>query len=167
MNQELLISIFSYSKHTGVFTRRSTGRKCGTDNNGYLEIVINKNRYYCHRLAWLYVYGYFPENHIDHIDRDKGNNRIFNLREVSSGCNVINTGNFKNNTSGVKGVTFNNVCCKWIAQIKVNKCLKYIGSYSYFDDAVYARFAAEQCLEWNMCDSNSPAYKYIKRSNIT
>ena len=162
MNQELLKQKFSYDKDTGIFVRRSTGRICGTNNNGYLEIIIEKKRYYCHRLAWLYIYGYFPEDYIDHIDRNKSNNVISNLREVVNKCNIRNTGNFSHNTSGIKGVCFIKSSGKWRSQISVDKCLKFLGDYDSFYEAVCARLAGEQCLNWSGCDKSSPSYKFIK-----
>jgi hypothetical protein len=108
------------------------------------------------------MYGYWPENVIDHKDRVRHHNWIKNLREVSNQCNQRNRGNSKNNTSGVKGVSFDNVTNKWRPYIKINNKLFRLGSYKEFDNAVCARLAAEQCLGWSGCDSNSPAFQYVK-----
>ena len=134
---------------------------------GYIRISVDGVRYKAHRLAWLYEYGYFPENDLDHIDRIKTNNRIKNLREASRSCNMRNTGNQKNNTSGIKGICFDKANNKWESRIKVNRITKHLGRYKDFNDAVCARLAGEQCLNWSSCDSNSPAYQYVKKHILT
>jgi hypothetical protein len=130
---------------------------------GYIQIRIDKKLYYAHRLAWLYVYGYFPENNIDHIDHKGYHNWIGNLREVSTQCNARNTGNFKHNSSGVKGVTWYPWVKKWAARIKINGKIRHLGLYEDFTEAVCTRLAAEQCLNWQKCDSTSPAYQYVRK----
>jgi len=131
--------------------------------DGYIRIAINGRLYLASRLAWLYVYGYFPENIIDHKDRIKHHNWIDNMRETSKQCNAINTGNPTNNTSGVKGVYWEPRRNKWNASVKINQKKKYLGSYKDFDNAVCARLAAEQCSNWSNCDSNSPAFQYVQK----
>jgi len=159
-----------YNKLTGVFRWKISntnsvkiGSKAGCIDklNGYAVIGINNQIYLTHRLAWFYEYGYMPENMIDHIDRIKHHNWILNLRETSRQCNLRNTGNPKDNTSGVKGVYFCKKSNKWYAQIPKNKKQKVLGYYKDFDDAVCARLAGEQCLAWESCDSNSPAFQYV------
>ena len=81
---------------------------------------------------------------------------------ASQSCNLRNTGNFAHNTSGVKGVSWSKLTNKWEACIKINRKKKHLGMYKNFDDAVCARLAGEQCLDWEGCDSNSPAYLYVK-----
>lgn len=161
ITQEELKEVLDYNRNTGEFVWRGSRKVAGSLYTGYYRIQINKKRYYSHRLAWLYEYGYMPENRIDHIDRNGLNNRIDNLREVSNVCNLRNTGNYKNNNSGVKGVS---ICCetgRWRAQIKVYGVSKSIGRFDDFDEAVCHRLAAEQCLNWEGCDSRSPAYRYV------
>lgn len=142
--------------------RIKVGDTAGYVSNGYLLTRVNGKNYKNHRLVWLYEYGYFPENDIDHIDRDCSNNKINNLREVSRQCNLRNTGDFNHNTSGVKGVSWCNRAKKWRAYIKINQKNKHLGRYEDFDNAVCARLAAEQCLGWSGCDKSSPAFKYVK-----
>jgi hypothetical protein len=76
-----------YNPETGEFfwREKGNGRNLGVPAGGvyaerYLGISIDRRVYYSHRLAWLYVHGYFPENQISHINRDKLDNRIENLR---------------------------------------------------------------------------------------
>lgn len=168
LTQFELKKVFNYNKKTGDFTRKKEwcGKKIGSKAGckscyGYLTVNINKKRYSLHRLAWLYVYGYFPENNLDHIDRNPSNNKIDNLREASKSCNIRNTGNWKNNKSGVKGVTWEGR--RWRSGISSYGKYIALGRYKSFDDAVCARLAGEQALNWSDCDSSSPAFQYVKK----
>lgn len=97
LNQKLLKSKLSYSKKTGIFTWKNinnikfNGKISGGFNSalGYIQIGIGKKRYYAHRLAWLYVYGKFPKL-IDHINGNKTDNSIANLRECTTRQNAQN-----------------------------------------------------------------------------
>jgi len=83
--------LFNYDPEIGIFTNkipRGSSAKKGAfagslNGDGYLNIQVNGKSYKASRLAWLYVFGYFPENQIDHINRIRTDNRIENLREVS------------------------------------------------------------------------------------
>ena len=133
------------------------GSLCKT---GYRETSADGGRYLIHRLIWLWHYGYFPEHDLDHIDRDRLNNRIENLREASRSCNLRNTGNSSNNTSGVKGVCW----CKnrgWYVWLSLGNRTRSVGHFLDITEAVAHRLAAEQCLGWEGCDSCSPAYQYM------
>jgi len=170
LTQKELKKILNYNPKTGIFiwlkslsNRVSIGSEAGCKyNNGYYHIAINRKIYLSHRLAWLYVFGYFSENNIDHINRNSEDNRIENLREVTQQCNMRNTGNWKNNMSGVKGVSWNSKNKIWYATITINRRNKVVGRFDSFDEAAAHRLAAEQCLGWDGCDSSSPAYKRIK-----
>jgi len=134
----------------------------GCLSKGYVSIRINGILYLAHRLAWFWVYGYMPENDLDHIKRVRNDNRIRRLREISKSCNSQNIGTLKNNTSGVKGVNLDKNTNKWGAKIESNNKKYHLGAYKDFDEAVCARLAGEQCLNWGVCDSASPAYLYVK-----
>ena len=92
ITQEYLKSVLYYDKDTGLFTWKISNKKghvkegklAGSkDNRGYVKIQINKKDYTAHRLAWFYIYGEWPKQVIDHINRIKFDNRIENLRDVS------------------------------------------------------------------------------------
>lgn len=154
-----------YDKHTGEFTWKSSGEPAGsTSAAGYVSINIDGKRYPAHRLAWYITYGYFPEHEIDHVNRDPSDNRLANLREASRQCNARNMDNPSDNRSGVKGVSYCRTNRKWRATIAVNRRNYNLGTYEDFADAVCARFAAEQCLNWHGCDSDSPAYRWVKEN---
>lgn len=166
-----LKSILDYNPNTGIFkwkisnsNRIKPGDIAGILTQGYCKIGINGKLYLAHHLAWFYVYGYFPENEIDHINRNGTDNRIENLREVSRICNARNTKNRSNNTSGIKGVSFHKQTNKWQVQITVNQKRISLGCHDEFDEAVCYRLVAEQCFNWKGCDSISPAYNYVKNT---
>ena len=172
LTQKKLKELLRYDQVTGLFTWKvdaGNGVKIGDiagclHSRGYMHVRISGVGYKSHRLSWLFVYGYFPENEVDHIDRIRHHNWISNLREASRSCNARNTGNPATNTSGVKGVYWHKSRNKWYAQTKVNGKRKYLGSYKNFHNAVCARLMAEQCLNWEGCDSNSPAYNYVQEN---
>jgi len=172
LTQARLKELFHYNSETGIFTRRIKTNRSITIGSiagyktpiNYIQITINKKIYFAHRLAWFYIYGYFPENGIDHINKNKSDNRIKNLRVVSNQCNMRNTGNPKNNTSGIKGVCWDKRGKQWQSQIKMNQKSCFLGIYKSFINAVCARLAGEQSLNWSGCDSNSPAYKFVQKN---
>lgn len=159
-----------YDAKTGIFIWKVTltgfvkkGDIAGHLNKqGYIRIGINNQRYLGHRLAWFYVYGYFPENQIDHKDQVKHHNWISNLREVNQQCNTRNSGNWTSNTSGVKGVSFEKKGGYWTSYISLNEKSYNLYRGHCFAEAVAHRLAAEQCLDWANCESSSPAFKYMK-----
>jgi len=118
-----------YDYETGVFTWAKdvsiTGRKgkiAGTiGKRGYVTICIHRVFYKAHNLAWLYVYGKNPEFEIDHINHNKSDNRISNLRDVTPYENKKNKPISKNNASGINGVSFHHKTQKWRVRINDKK----------------------------------------------
>jgi uncharacterized protein YkuJ len=153
ITQEELKEILEYNPDTGVLKWNKTlrngvqkGREVsGLDKDGYLRVKYNGKTYMAHRLAWLYVYGEYP-NIIDHIDRDVTNNRIENLRNVDNYTNRKNQKVFKNNTSKVTGVCYVKNENKWMARISENGKRILLGKFENKEDAIKARFEAEEKL---------------------
>jgi hypothetical protein len=118
----------SYNPDTGVFTRLTSsnrwkaGHTTGTlDKAGYTIIRYKGKQYKAHRLAWYYVYGSMPIHNIDHINEDKSDNRINNLRLDNRNNNTQNVSlPTKTSKSGLRGVHWCNRDKKWIAQLSVN-----------------------------------------------
>jgi len=171
ITQEYVRELFKYNGKDLVWNVRrygaTKGRVAGNVGpRGYRRVGINGKIYFAHRLVWLYNYGYFPEYGIDHINRNKSDNRIENLREVSQQCNLRNSCNRTDNSSGVKGVSF----CKsdkiWRVRIAISSKEYTLGRSKEFSEAVLLRYAAEQCLGWGRCDKMTPARKYALRNNL-
>jgi len=153
LTQEHLKSVLHYDPETGVFTwidskckRISAGTTGGTLHKShklnYLRMYVKDKNYLCHRLAWLYVHGEWP-NEIDHIDGDGLNNKITNLRNVSSTENGKNLSIRNDNKSGIIGVSWMKSRSKWQANINSNKKQVYLGIYDDFFEACCVRKSAE------------------------
>ena len=111
--------------------------------DGYMMVSFGGKKYLAHRVIWLLVHGYWPK-YIDHMDGDPGNNRMQNLRECSHSENMRNRKLPKNNTSGVKGVTWHKVYQKWQAQVGVDGDNVAVGRYDTVDEAAAAVKAARE-----------------------
>lgn len=138
-SQEDLKYLLDYDSITGIFKwktkptqRINVGTIAGYKNTtyGYTNLRIDKKSYQAHRLAWKYYYGIDPEKFIDHINGDKSDNRICNLREATSLENNRNTEKNSNNTSGFKGVSYHKRIGKWQARSSMNGKRIHLG---YFD----------------------------------
>ena len=151
LTAEYLRSVLHYDQETGIFTwkvRTSNRVKVGDvagcpDGYGYLRIKVCSRLYKAHRLAWLYVHGNWPKDQIDHINRDRSDNRLANLRDVSHKQNHQNRSKSSNNTSGHPGIYWNKQNSKWVAQIQHNHKLIYLGSFTNIEEALSARKAGE------------------------
>ena len=122
---------------------------------GYIHVKIKSKLYKAHRLIFLYHNGYFPE-FVDHIDGDKSNNRIENLRSATKSENCFNQKIRSTNTSGCKGVKWNSKLNKW--QVEVNKNYKshYFGLY---EDLELASLVAREATE--LIHGRFSAYKGV------
>jgi hypothetical protein len=121
------------------------GAEAGTlMSDGYIRTQISKKYYAIHKLVYLLHKGILPK-YVDHIDGNKLNNNIENLREATATQNAQNRKIHKNNTSGVKGVYFNK-CKKWVAQLKIDNKVTYLGS---FDDIKLAENAVKEARSKN------------------
>ena len=133
--------VFHYDAETGVFTWRITlgkgraGRPAGNVNrDGYLDIGIYGRKYPAGRLAWLYVHGEWPKAQIDHMDGEKLNNRIANLRDVDARMNQENMRKARvDNVSKFLGVT----ACQdhFISRIKIKGRQIILGKFTTAEEA--------------------------------
>lgn len=128
---------FDYA--TGIFyTNRSelTVSVGHLTKEGYVSVRAGGMSFQAHRLAWLYDKGRWPEGQIDHIDRNRANNRVENLREGDQTFNMGNQGRaHKGSKSGLLGAYFNVAKNNWYAQIRVNKVLHHLGTFSSAEEA--------------------------------
>lgn len=131
----------NYNEKTGIFTRLKSftrsvkiGDIAGTKTKqGYIRICVLNKEYLAHRLAFLYVKGYLPTMQIDHINNKKDDNSWENLREATHSQNVLNRKIQKNNTTGYKGVYFNQG--RWLASCRINNKYIHIGRFSTKEEA--------------------------------
>ena len=115
--------------------------------SGYYRVTINKKQYKLHRLVWIYHNDDIPnEIFIDHIDGDKSNNCIKNLRLATNEQNLRNSKISPRNTSGVKGVSWDKSRKQWKAQIRANYKLKGVGRFDTIEEAEAAITAARNNL---------------------
>lgn len=143
ITQEELKQYLDYNKDTGMFTwiqKKAAWQKIGSvagslHHEGYIVIGFNYKPYPAHRLAWLFVYGKFPEKELDHINRIRTDNRIVNLREVTTQQNQFNLTKRQRTTSNYIGVSWNTSRQRYIAQIQVNKQKVYLGLFDNELDA--------------------------------
>lgn len=122
------------------------GSKAGSKTvRKYIVINLNNRQYFIHRVIWLIVFGEWPNGFVDHIDQNRSNNKIENLRVVSHQENFRNQRLPSNNTSGAMGVYLHK-SGKWVASIRNNWMPEYLGIYEKKEDAINARKAAEARL---------------------
>lgn len=148
---EELRRLFNYDPETGVVTRKvSAGRtKKGAvvtskTNNGYCRVAINGRHFFLHRVCYAIYHGRDPyPMQCDHVNHDRTDNRICNLRLVTNQENQKNASKRKDNTSGISGVSLKKGANKWVAQIRANGKRTYLGTFINKSDAIAARKAAE------------------------
>jgi hypothetical protein len=148
-----LRELLAYNEFTGVFTRKipagrhgrhKAGAVCGSVTVcGYVFICVAGVKQMAHRFAWAHYYGVWPNGDLDHIDRNKSNNAIANLREATRKQNMQNVSIHKHNTSGYKGVAWHSQRGKWRAYIFNNYTQLHLGLYGTKEDAARARKNAE------------------------
>jgi hypothetical protein len=146
LTQEELKSQLHYDPDTGIFTRLVSAKNKllgvvsnGTTSTGYIKISVFGVSYFSHRLAWLYMFGDFPEDMIDHVNGIKTDNRLKNLRIANKKENARNYGLPKNNTSGSKGVYWSKDRNKWYSKCELNGVQYHLGMFINKDDAIIAR----------------------------
>ncbi len=155
LTAERLREVLTYDPENGIFRwkeqlapRGKVGTIAGNvaDASRRRTIRIDKKLYLEHRLAWLYMHGFWPAEQIDHVDGDPSNNRFVNLREATNQENNFNKGPYKNNRSGFKGVSWDAARQKWTSRICIAGKIKCLGRFSSLDEAASAyRAVAERC----------------------
>ena len=146
LTKSQLKSLLHYNPETGIFHRKynTKSKMTGYLNTfGYLEIRVKSKLYLAHRLAWFYVHGEFPQNEIDHIDHDRSNNKINNLRDVTRIENAKNASLRGDSNSGVTGVTWIEYKNIWLSQIKHNYKTINLGTFKDMNEAIRVRKEAE------------------------
>jgi hypothetical protein len=146
VTQELLKERYNYDPLTGLFTNRYRinsnayeGEVAGWyDRQGYLTIAVMGKQHRAHRLAWLYHYGCWPTNDIDHINQIKDDNRIANLRDVTKSLNHLNRGEPKGYIVTPAGT--------YRVRITHNRRTVLVGTYKTIEEAQQAYLNAKQSI---------------------
>ncbi|NDF99268.1 MAG: HNH endonuclease [Chitinophagia bacterium] len=116
LTKDLLHTLFDYEDGKLYWKGRRNKEAGSVGNRGYRCICINYRKYMAHRLIWI-MHGNDPVEMLDHIDGDQLNNRIENLRPVTNSQNQRNQKLRKDNTSGIKGVSWLNAHKRWAGQV--------------------------------------------------
>lgn len=138
ITKEYIQSIFTY-KDGELYWSKNGIRAGTTDSCGYRKIKLNQKEYKTHRLIYVYHYDLLVKE-IDHIDGNRSNNNITNLRPVTRSQNQFNSRLRKDSSSGIKGVGFNKNSKKWRVRLIVNGEKRSFGEYKDID---YAKFIAD------------------------
>ena len=162
---ELLRKLLSYDPETGLFVwaprpvtdfanlrlanswnGRFAGKSAftGLSAEGYAVSRIYSQSRKAHRVAWAMHYGKWPDGQIDHINGDRADNRICNLRDVSHIENMRNASMQVTNTSGHAGISWCKITNAWRVRIGVGGRRLGLGTYHCFDTAVRVRRLAER-----------------------
>lgn len=154
LTPERLRELLDYSQDTGLFTWRvphgrwgriPAGTLAGTlANNCYLVVRIDNKSHLLHRLAWLHVHNVWPIKHLDHIDRNRVNNRITNLRECNDSQNGQNRTQARTDSqSGILGVHFSTHRQRWCASLQLNGKTVHLSIHKTRESARAAYLAAK------------------------
>ena len=144
------LSMFNTERSCNSWNSQYAGKEAFTTDNGrgYKQGSINNKLYKAHRIIFMMVYGYWPDQ-IDHIDQNRSNNCLQNLREVSNTENQKNAKKRVDNTSGATGVTWNKLTNAWYARIGVNGTKTTIGRFDTKQEAIEARLKAQNLYNYH------------------
>lgn len=143
MTQARVKELMHYDPDTGIFrwltapkySSRKPGDQIDVWQAGYYRTCIDGRKYFLHRLAWLYVHGVWPDDQLDHINGDKLDNRLVNLRPATKAENRRNAPGF-GSVSGVKGVYPHKY--GWIARIRLPGNMMNLGVHKTISEAAEA-----------------------------
>ena len=182
LTQELLRELLVYDSITGEFIWKRRDRRHfpsdraygawnsnfagvtagGINPKGYRTISVFNRRYRAHRLAFLYMTGYFPVE-TDHIHGVRDDNRWSEIRDVTRAENQKNLSLPTTNTSGQIGISWSKDRGRWEAYIHVNGKRKSLGRFIDFDDACTARKEAEAAYGYHPGHGKTPANVLLLR----
>ena len=153
LSQMRVQELLSYDAQSGVLTWRvarvnhvQAGAVAGSRNpRGYVTVGIDGRIYRAHRVAWLYAYGSWPKDQIDHINGDKSDNRLVNLRDVTHRTNQENMPAIRR-SGKLLGTHFNKRHKKWLATINVDSKVLRLGNFGTEQEAHAAYLKAKREL---------------------
>lgn len=163
LTQLRLRELLDYDPITGIFRSRHARSKlkigdcAGTIQfQGYRLISVDGEKLRAARLAWLYMTGEWPTEHIDHINGDPADDRWANLRQASRSENMANQKLLRlDNTSGARGVSWDKRLGKWHARVNYQRKLHHVGYFDSFEEAVAARDAKAAAIHQAFAKLNS------------
>ncbi|WP_241331148.1 HNH endonuclease [Burkholderia cenocepacia] len=142
LTHERLMQLIHYDSKTGCFTRLTGAGATRRDStagyaapHGYLRISVDGFIFRAHRLAWFWVHGKWPKEFLDHINNDRTDNRICNLREVGHAENQWNKSLNRNNSVGLKGAHYHSASGKWASHIRCRGKRKRLGLFESAEEA--------------------------------
>ena len=146
MSEWGIISGFRYDPETGrIF--RPDGRECFTSvDRGYRKARIEGRNFYAHRVAWFLFYGKSPNAEIDHINGDRSDNRICNLRDVPAEINNRNKAKARSSATGITGIYRSPRPACWVPQVSIGNKSKSLGATPCLGVAIKRRREAETSL---------------------
>jgi hypothetical protein len=167
-SRDFIASVLEYNAETGVLRWKVSTSRCvrvgqvagSVLPNGYLYVGIGGRRFLAHRIIWLLTNGEWPAGLIDHINGQKCDNRIANLRVCSHAENTRNSRTPRNNTSGVKGVSWDNAKKAWDVGIRMYGRNIRAGSFKDFEEAKRAIVELRQRLHGEFANHGTHASGY-------
>jgi hypothetical protein len=158
--------VFDYDPETGWFTnkysrgRAKAGERAGSETgHGYRRIIFNYDKYYEHHLAWLYVYGEWPDE-IDHINGVRSDNRIANLRPCTRTQNCFNTPRLPGE-SGLSGAYLDKRNLQWYSKIQIGRRVKFLGNFDSAEEAHNAFINAIETYQGEFAFHNRPEMENV------
>ena len=151
---DLVRSLLDYDADTGLLRWRvsrgsvQAGAIAGSPNkDGYLGLSIKRTTVLAHRVIWLHVHGVWPTRQIDHINGDRRDNRLVNLRDVAPAVNSQNlTDAHVDSYSGILGVHWHSRDKRWIAQLGAYGKRHHLGTFRTAEEAHAAYLKAKATL---------------------
>jgi len=158
VSHDVLLGSLNYCKSTGGFTRKSnnTRQKAGdvagsiNKSDGYRYIRVCGKRYAAHKLAIYYVSGTYPICEIDHINHNRSDNSLDNLRLATRKENSKNLKLRKDSTTGAVGVSLDKRNGKYKSYICIDSKYVHLGNFASKEEAAYARNAASCMHEFHI-----------------
>lgn len=146
--RERPISHFANESYAKRWNKRFAGKPIGLwlAKGDYARIGVGKHSFLVHRVIWFFAYDEWPSGDIDHINGDKQDNRLENLRSVTRSENLRNMIRRSDNKSGCTGVYWRKGEGKWIATVTVRGRTTYLGRFRHKANAIEARLTAQTQL---------------------
>ena len=162
--------LFTYDRETGVikWRKRASNRQrgnlvAGSNDHGYIRIRLKGKDYKAHRIAMLLAYGFYGDGlEVDHLNHIRNDNRLANLRFVTSTGNHRNLSRSSNNTTGVTGAAYHKGTRKYRAQIQVEGTQIHLGYFATLKEAAKARRDADLKYKFNANHGATKTKDYAK-----